>query len=73
MAAGLIERQPDVQVVRISPRTRKAIDDLNREALAIEMDYSLPLSRVVRVLAQIAEGLGHSRKLRLDNGSEFVS
>jgi putative transposase len=31
-------------------RTLNVIDDFNREALAIEIDFSLPALRVVRVL-----------------------
>jgi putative transposase len=34
-------------------RTFNVVDDYNREALAIEVDLSLPSSRVVRVLERI--------------------
>jgi len=56
-----------------SYRTLNVIDDFNREALAIEVDYSLPSARVVRVLDRIAEERGYPRKLRSDNGPEFVA
>lgn len=56
-----------------SYRTLNVIDDFNREALAIEVDHSLPSARVVRVLDQIAEERGRPRKLRSDNGPEFVA
>jgi putative transposase len=36
-------------------RTFNVVDDYNREALAIEIDLSLPSPRVVRVLNRIAE------------------
>ena len=56
-----------------SYRTLNVIDDFNRESLAIEVDHSLPSERVVRVLDQIAEERGHPRKLRSDNGPEFIA
>ena len=56
-----------------SYRTLNVIDDYNREALAIEVDHSLPSQRVVRVLDQVAEERGYPRKLRSDNGPEFVA
>ncbi len=56
-----------------SYRTLNVIDDFNREALAVEVDYSLPSARVVRVLDRIAEERGYPRKLRSDNGPEFLA
>lgn len=56
-----------------SYRTLNVIDDFNREALAIEVDHSLPSARVARVLDQIAEERGRPRKLRSDNGPEFTA
>ena len=38
-----------------SVRLRSVIDDFNREALAIEVDFSLPASRVVRIQEQLIE------------------
>ena len=54
-------------------RTLNVIDDFNREGLAIEVDHSLPSERVTRVLDQVAEERGYPRKLRSDNGPEFVA
>ena len=54
-------------------RTLNVIDDFNREVLAIEVDHSLPSARVVRVLDQVAEERGYPRKLRSDNGPEFIA
>ena len=54
-------------------RTLNVIDDFNREGLAIEVDHSLPSERVVRVLDQVAEERGYPRKLRSDNGPEFIA
>lgn len=54
-------------------RTFNVIDDFNREALAIEIDTSLPSGRVVRVLDMIASWRGYPRRLRSDNGPELIS
>jgi putative transposase len=54
-------------------RTLNVIDDYNREALAIEVDTSLPGQRVVRVLERIADWRGYPRRIRIDNGPEFIS
>ncbi len=54
-------------------RTFNVVDDFNREALAIEVDLSLPALRVVRALDNIAASRGYPVKLRLDNGPEFIS
>ena len=54
-------------------RTLNVIDDFNREALAIEVDTSLPAQRVVRVLEQIADWHGYPARIRIDNGPEFIS
>ncbi len=54
-------------------RTFNVVDDYNREALAIEVDTSLPASRVIRVLDRIAEQRGYPAKLRMDNGPELTS
>lgn len=54
-------------------RTFNVMDDFNREALAIEVDTSIPSGRVVRVLDTIAAWRGYPRRLRSDNGPELVS
>jgi putative transposase len=54
-------------------RTFNVVDDFNREALAIEVDTSLPSTRVTRVLDRIAEVRGLPRRLRFDNGPEFTA
>lgn len=54
-------------------RTFNVIDDFNREALAIEVDLSLPAQRVIRVLERIVAWRGLPAKLRMDNGPEFIS
>ncbi len=54
-------------------RTFNIVDDFNREALAIEIDLSLPAARVIRVLERVSLFRGYPEKLRVDNGPEFIS
>ena len=49
------------------------LDDFNREGLGIEVDFSLPAERVVRVLNQIIEWCGKPGVIRVDNGPEYTS
>jgi len=48
------------------------IDNFNREALAIDADFSSPSERVIRSLEQIIDWRGRSDTPRCDNGSEYV-
>lgn len=54
-------------------RTFNLVDDFNCESLAIEIDLSLPAPRVIRVLERVIAWRGQPRKLRMDNGPEFIS
>ena len=54
-------------------RLLNVIDDFNREALSIEVDFSLPAERVIRSLEQVIEWRGKPKALRCDNGPEYVS
>jgi putative transposase len=54
-------------------RTLNLLDDFNREALAIEIDTSLPAERVVRILEQTIQWRGKPQRIRVDNGPEFIS
>ena len=54
-------------------RVLNIIDDYNREALAIEPDFSLPAERVIKVLNEIIFWRGKPMKIRVDNGPEFIS
>ena len=49
------------------------IDDLNREGLCIEVDFSLPSERVTRSLDQLIEWRGKPTAIRCDNGPEYIS
>jgi putative transposase len=54
-------------------RTFNILDDYNREALRIEIDTSLPASRVVRAFNELIEVRGKPATIRLDNGPELIS
>jgi len=54
-------------------RTFNVMDDYNREGLAIEVDQSLPSTRVIRALEQVIEWRGKPASLRCDNGPEYIS
>ena len=56
-----------------SIRLFNVIDDFNREALGIEVDFSLPSERVVRSLDQIIAWRGKPTVIRADNGLELIS
>ena len=53
-------------------RTFNVLDDFNREALAIEVDTSLPGERLIRVFEQLEVTRGLPDMLRTDNGPEFL-
>lgn len=54
-------------------RTFNVIDDYNREALCVDVDFSLPSARVIRSLERIFEWRGKPRAIRCDNGPEYIS
>lgn len=54
-------------------RTLNVIDDYNREALAIEVDYSFPSLKVIDIVKQIIEWRGKPEEIRSDNGTEFIA
>ena len=49
------------------------IDDYNREALAIEAAHSFAGEQVIRVLKELVFLRGKPRRIRVDNGPEFLS
>ena len=54
-------------------RTFNVIDDHHREGLGIDVDLSLPSVRVIRSLEQIIEWRGKPKRIRCDNGPEYIS
>lgn len=56
-----------------SCRLFNVIDDFNREALTIDIDFSMPAQRVIRSLNHIIEWRGKPQAIRCDNGPEYIS
>ena len=54
-------------------RTLNVIDDYNREALVMEVSFSFPAERVVELLTQCIEWRGKPKRIRSDNGTEFIA
>ena len=54
-------------------RLFNVLDDFNREALCIEVDFSLPASRVKQALNQVIEWRGKPAMIWCDNGPEYIS
>lgn len=54
-------------------RLFNVIDDFNRETIGIEVDFSLPLERVIRELKQIISWRGKPQVIRCENGPEYIS
>jgi putative transposase len=54
-------------------RTLNLMDGYTREALAIEVDTSLPGPRVVRVLEQLRNAGRLPERIQVDHGPEFIS
>ena len=56
-----------------SYRLLNVIDDYNREALDMEVDFSLPSERVIRTLNHIIEWRGKPKQIRMDNSPAYIS
>jgi len=74
----LVNEHPGIGIWKAFRRLRYGgysinVDDVNRQALWIEPDVSLPAIRVIRVLEQLKTMRVLPRMLRVDNGPELVS
>jgi putative transposase len=54
-------------------RLLNMIDGFNREAIGMEIYFSLPSERVIRELKQIISWRGKPEVIRCDNGHEYIS
>ena len=54
-------------------RTLNVVEDWNREVLGIEVDFSLPATRVVALLTTLVSRYGAPARIRVDNGPELIS
>ena len=54
-------------------RALTVIDDFSREALDVEVSFSLPALKVIRFLDQLINWRGKPDAIRVDNGPEFIS
>lgn len=54
-------------------RVLNVLDDCTREAVAMEVSMPMPASRVVKPLEKTIFLHGKPRRIRTDNGPEFIS
>jgi putative transposase len=54
-------------------RTLNIIDDFNREALTIDVDFSFPSEKVVTLIERVIQWRGKPEEMRTDNGTEFIA
>jgi putative transposase len=54
-------------------RVLNVIDDYNREALAVEADFSFPSEKLIKTLNEVIFWRGKPERIRVDNGPEFIS
>jgi putative transposase len=68
-----IDFMSDVLTNKRKFRTLNVIDDYNRQAIAVEVAHSMPASTVTTLMDRIIKENGKPRRIRTDNGPEFIS
>jgi putative transposase len=63
----------DVLMNKRKFRTLNIIDDYNREAITVEVAYTMPAMRVTQILERTIHEQGKPNCIRVDNGPEFIS
>ena len=56
-----------------SYRSLNVLDDLNRELMCAQIDFSLPTGRVTQALDRVIEWLGKPTAIHSDNGPGYIS
>jgi len=54
-------------------RVLNIMDDYNRKAVNIEADFSMPANRLIEAMKRAIHENGKPKKVRCDNGPEFIS
>jgi putative transposase len=54
-------------------RILNIIDDFNREALLMQVEFSFPSAALVDLVKQVIEWRGKPESIRTDNGTEFIA
>lgn len=68
-----IDFMSDVLTNKRKFRTLNVIDDFNRQAIAVEVAHSMPAIIVTGLLSRIIREHGKPKRIRTDNGPEFIS
>ena len=53
-------------------RPLNVLDDFNREGVGIEVNFFLPVERIIRSLDRTIEWRGKPGTIRVDNGPEYI-